>query len=99
MSLTGIFSRSPLIAVLGATGIVLSAAYSIWLYNRIAFGSWSKYLNYTTDLTRREYIILLPLLVATVLLGIFPNVVLDTLHVSVSTLLYTTDSIPFLIKK
>lgn len=39
LCLTGIFQRNPIIAVLGATGIVLSAGYSIWLYNRIAFGS------------------------------------------------------------
>jgi NADH-ubiquinone oxidoreductase chain 4 len=90
MALTGIFQKSPIVAILGSTGIVLSAAYSIWLYNRIAFGSWSKYLNYTTDLTRREFMILLPLLIGTVLFGIFPNVVLDTIHVSVSTLLYST---------
>ena len=91
MSLTGIFQKSPLVAVLGSTGIVLSAAYSIWLYNRISFGSYSKYLGYTTDLTRREFMLLLPLLVLTVLLGIFPNVVLENIHMSVSTLIYTTN--------
>lgn len=95
LCLTGAFQRNPLIAVLGSTGIVLSAGYSIWLYNRIAFGAWSKYLNYTTDITRREYMVLLPLLIVTILLGIFPNIVLDTIHVSVSTLLYSTTNIPF----
>lgn len=91
LCLTGIFQTNPIITILGSTGIVLSAAYSIWLYNRISFGSFSKYLGYTTDLSRREFMILLPLLILTVLLGIFPNVVLDTLHVSVSTLIYSTN--------
>lgn len=88
MSLTGIFQRNPIAACLGATSIVLSAAYSIWLYNRITFGYWSPYLNYTIDLNRREYIILLPLLILTVLLGIYPNVVLNDIHNSVSSLIY-----------
>lgn len=91
LALTGTFKKNPIIAVLGSTGIVLSAAYSIWLYNRISFGSFSKYLGYTTDINRREFMLLLPLLIMTILLGIFPNVVLDTLHVSVSTLIYSTN--------
>lgn len=85
LCLAGAFQRNPLFAVLGSTGIVLSAAYSIWLYNRIAFGAWSKYL--TTDLSRREFMLLLPLLIVAVIFGIFPNIVLDTVHVYTTTLL------------
>ena len=44
LSLTGVFLQSPFIAVLGATGIVLSAAYSIWTFTRISYGSYSNYL-------------------------------------------------------
>ena len=89
--LTGVFQRNPIAAILGSSGIILSAAYSIWLYNRISFGSYSEYLNYPPqgDLTRREFMLLLPLLIITILLGIFPNIVLDTIHSSVSTLIYT----------
>ena len=89
LCLAGAFQRNPVFAVLGSTGIVLSAAYSIWLYNRIAFGAWSKYLNYTTDLTRREFMLLLPLLFVAVLFGIFPNIILDSVHASTSGLLYS----------
>ena len=89
LCLAGAFQRNPVFAVLGSTGIVLSAAYSIWLYNRIAFGSWSKYLNYTTDLTRREFMLLLPLLFVAVVFGIFPNIILDSVHASTSGLLYS----------
>lgn len=88
MSLAGIFQQNPIMAVLGSTSIVLSAGYSIWLYNRISFGGYSPYLKYTIDLTRREYMVLLPLLVLTVFFGVFPNVILENLHASVSTLIY-----------
>ena len=91
LCLAGAFQRNPVFAVLGSTGIVLSAAYSIWLYNRIAFGSWSKYLNYTTDLTRREFMLLLPLLFVAVVFGIFPTIILDSVHASTSGLLYSIE--------
>lgn len=39
LALTGVFQRNPLVAIIGSTGIILSAAYSIWLYNRISFGT------------------------------------------------------------
>jgi NADH-ubiquinone oxidoreductase chain 4 len=90
MSLIGIFERSPVTAVLGATGILFSAIYSIFMYNRISYGTLSPYLKPMKDIDRREYFLLLSLLIPTVLLGIFPNVVLDTLHVGVTTLLYNT---------
>lgn len=91
LTLTGVFQANPVIALFGSTGIVLSAAYSIWLFNRISFGSWSKYMNYTTDLNRREFMVLLPLLFLTIIIGIFPNIVLETLHISVSQLIYNVD--------
>jgi NADH-ubiquinone oxidoreductase chain 4 len=88
LSLIGIWERSPLIATLGATGIVLSAIYSIYLYNRISYGIYSPHLKPIKDISRREFILLITLLLPTVLLGIFPNVILDGLHFSTSSLLY-----------
>jgi NADH-ubiquinone oxidoreductase chain 4 len=88
MSLMGMWDRNVVISVLGATGIVLSACYSFWLYNRISYGSFSPYLTVTSDLTRREFMLLISLIIPIVLFGIFPNVILDTLHVSVTSLLY-----------
>lgn len=88
LSLTGIFQRSPVRGVLGATSIVLSACYSIFLYNRLRFGRYSQYLSYTIDITRREFIVLIPLLLAPLILGIMPNIILNDLHVSVTQLLY-----------
>ena len=90
LSLIGIWEVNPIISALGATGIVLSACYSIFLYNRISYGTYSPNMNnvMVLDITRREFIILISLLIPTILLGIFPNVILDSIHVSVSTILY-----------
>jgi len=88
LALIGIWTVNPWIAVLGGTGIVLSACYSIFLYNRISYGSYSPHLKPMKDISRREFAILISLLIPTVLLGIFPNIILDTLHVSVTQLLY-----------
>ncbi len=90
MSLAGIFQRSPVIGLLGASSIILSAAYSIYLYNRISFGAYSRYLSYTTDISRREFMLLVPLLLTAVVFGIMPNMILGDIHVAVSGLLYTT---------
>jgi NADH-ubiquinone oxidoreductase chain 4 len=90
LALIGIWEVNPIISALGATGIVLSACYSIFLYNRISYGTYSPNMNniIVLDITRREFVILISLLIPTILLGIFPNVILDSIHVSVSTILY-----------
>lgn len=92
MSLMGIWNESPLTAVLGASGIVLSAVYSLFLYNRLSYGSYHPSLQPLKDIDRREFFLLLSLLIPTFLLGIFPNVILDTLHMSVASLLYEVPS-------
>jgi NADH-ubiquinone oxidoreductase chain 4 len=88
LSLTGVYLQSPFIAVLGASGIVLSAAYSIWLYIKISYGSYSSVINnlsgIMTDINRREFFLLLPLLLSTLALGLFPNIILSDLHTAVS---------------
>ena len=88
MSLIGIWERSPFAALIGATGIVFSAIYSVYLYNRLSYGSYSPYLKPVKDINRREFVLLISLLIPTFVLGVYPNVILDTLHASVSTLLY-----------
>jgi NADH-ubiquinone oxidoreductase chain 4 len=98
LSLNGTFMRSPVVGLLMSTGIVFSAGYSIWLFNRICFGAFSPYLTVpsmpvngggdTHDVTRREYMVLLALLIPTFVFGIWPNIILNDLHYSVSTLIY-----------
>ena len=88
LSLIGIWDKSPIISALGATGIVFSACYSIYLYNRLSYGLYSPHLKPVKDVNRLEFNILIALLIPTFLLGIFPNVILDSLHLSVTSLLY-----------
>jgi NADH-ubiquinone oxidoreductase chain 4 len=88
LSLIGIWQINPIIASLGATGIVLSACYSIFLYNRVSYGNYSPYLPPLKDINRREFYLLISLLIPTVIFGIFPNIILESLHISVSALLF-----------
>ena len=90
MSLYGIFERLPLLGVLASSSIVFSAGYTIFMYNRIAFGgSLSKWFQVSvSDLNKREFFILLTLTVFVVVLGIYPAPVLDGLHYSVTSLIY-----------
>lgn len=91
MSLYGAFERMPILGVLATTSIVLSTAYTMFMYNRIAFGgSYSIYfVENIGDVTRREFIMLLVFVVLTVLFGIYPAPILDGLHYSVTSLIYT----------
>jgi NADH-ubiquinone oxidoreductase chain 4 len=90
MSLYGVFERLPLLGVLASSSIVFSAAYTIYMFNRIAFGgSFSKFFEANiSDVNKREFFILLTLVVFTVLLGIYPAPILDGLHYSVSSLIF-----------
>ena len=88
LSLIGIWNKSPVISAIGASGIVFSACYSIYLYNRLSYGLYSPHLKPIKDINRLEFNLLIALLIPTILLGIFPNVILDSLHLQVSTLLY-----------
>lgn len=93
MSLYGVFEKLPLLGVLASSSIVFSAAYTIFMFNRIAFGG-AFFLNtmdrYTfIDVNKREFLILLTLVVFTVVLGIYPAPILDGLHFSVSSLIYS----------
>jgi NADH-ubiquinone oxidoreductase chain 4 len=90
LSLLAVFQVNPLIGLLACSGIVLSAAYALFLYNRVCFGEMSMYLKhsqYSRDITRREFYILLPLIIFTLFFGIFPQILLDTLHTSVLAIL------------
>jgi NADH-ubiquinone oxidoreductase chain 4 len=91
MSLYGVFERLPLLGVFASSSIVFSAAYTIYMFNRIAFGgSFSKFFEANiSDVNKREFFILFTLVMFTIVLGIYPAPVLDGLHYSVSSLIYT----------
>jgi NADH-ubiquinone oxidoreductase chain 4 len=90
MSLYGVFERLPLLGVFASSSIVFSAAYTIYMFNRIAFaGSFSKFFEANiSDVNKREFFILFTLVIFTVVLGIYPAPVLDGLHYTVSSLIY-----------
>ena len=92
MSLYGVFERIPLLGVMASSSIILSAAYTIFMFNRIAFGGYfSKYFETNLiDLNKREFYILFTLVLFTVVLGIYPSPILDGLHYSVSYLIYAS---------
>jgi len=75
------------IGILASSGMILSAAYALFLFNRISFGTLSPYISQTSDLTRRELYILLPLIVLTLILGIVPSFFFDPLHLPVLIIL------------
>ena len=91
MSVYGVFERMPILGVLASSSIIFSAAYTIYMYNRIAFGgSYSIYfVENIGDVTKREFIMLLVFVILTVLFGIYPVPILDGLHYSVSSLIYS----------
>jgi NADH-ubiquinone oxidoreductase chain 4 len=90
MSLYGVFERLPLLGLFASSSIVFSAAYTIYMYNRIAFGgTFSKFFEANlADVSKREFSILFTLVIFTVVLGIYPAPLLDGLHYSVSSLIY-----------
>ena len=90
MSLYGIFERLSIAGILASSSIILSAVYTIFMFNRIIFGGIFKgWFTYLPDLNKREYSILLILVLFTVILGIYPSIILDGLNYNVSSLLFT----------
>lgn len=93
MSLYGVFERLPLLGVFASSSIVFSAAYTIYMFNRIAFGgSFTKFFEENiSDLlrTKREFFLLFILVLFTVVFGVYPSLILDGLHYSVSSLVYS----------
>ena len=88
LSLIGTFRVNSLVATLATIGTILSAAYALWLYRKVVFGTLSKpSLAAIKDLDYREMITLGPLVALTLLFGIYPKPVLDMSAASVAQLL------------
>uniref|UniRef100_UPI0031F424D8 NADH dehydrogenase subunit 4L n=1 Tax=Zygnema cf. cylindricum TaxID=3142258 RepID=UPI0031F424D8 len=86
--LVGAFQRNTLIATLAAIGMILGAAYSLWLYNRVVFGAWKpNFINKFSDLNRREVFMFIPFVLGVLWMGIYPEVFLDCMHTSVCNIL------------
>jgi len=85
--LVGAFKARAVYAVLAAGGIVLSAFYMLWMYQRVMHGPLDKEENRRlTDLTAREWLILVPIVLLVVAIGVYPKPFLETMEASVKAL-------------
>lgn len=76
--LVGVFLNNSWVALFAGTGMVLGAGYSLWLLNRILFGNPKNFsIIGFKDLTRMEFFILLPFIFLTILLGVFPELIIN----------------------
>ena len=88
LSLIGTFKVNTWVATLAATGLILSTCYALWLYHQVIFGVLDKpTLAHMLDLSGREIVTFAPLLVLTILFGVYPKPVLDMSAASVTALL------------
>ena len=88
--LMGAFKDNFLVAVIASLGVILGAAYMLWLYKRVIFGKLeNKELEKMIDLDRSEYFILLTLAVPTLFFGFYPDPLINTIEVSVNNLIET----------
>ena len=86
--LTGCYQTNPFIAFLGCLGMVLGGGYALWCLNRVVFGfTKPQYANTYSDLNRREFWMMLPLVAATLWMGVYPEVFLNEMHASVAHVL------------
>jgi NADH-quinone oxidoreductase subunit M len=87
LTLMGIFQVNTWVAAVATTGVILSAAYALWLYRRVVFGDLIKEaLKSITDMDRREKAIFAPLIAMTLILGVYPSLVTDIIGPSVTAL-------------
>jgi NADH-quinone oxidoreductase subunit M len=88
LALIGTFRVNNWVATLATLGTILSAAYMLWLYRKVIFGRLEKpSLAAITDVGWREIVVLAPLVVLTIVFGLYPRPVLDISAVSVAQLI------------
>lgn len=88
LTLLGAFEANTYVALFATTGVILSAAYALWLYRRVIWGALEKEkLKALLDLSAREKLILYPLAAATIFFGVYPAPVFDATAASVDLLL------------
>ena len=82
MLFTGIFQDNAFVALIASLGIILSGAYSLWLFNRIAYGNLKiSFISGFEDINKREFMVFLPLVFLTIFLGVYPTPIIDKLSI------------------
>jgi proton-translocating NADH-quinone oxidoreductase chain M len=85
--LLGIYKTNVTSSIIGALGVILCGAYSLWLYNRIIFGNLKiAFVVKFKDVNFREFAILLPLLILVIFMGIYPSFFSNFIHLSICNL-------------
>ncbi len=93
LSLLGAFRTNPWVAFFATSGVILSAAYALWLYRRVVYGELTKpALQGIKDLTTREMVILAPLVLLVIYYGVHPGPILDSFAASTDSLLKGTQA-------
>ncbi|MGI9349967.1 MAG: NADH-quinone oxidoreductase subunit M [Rhizobiaceae bacterium] len=88
LTLLGVFQVNTWVALFATTGVILSAAYALWLYRRVVFGALDKEsLKSILDLDRREKAIIYPLVVLVIFYGVYPMPIFDATNASVDALI------------
>ncbi|MGI8390657.1 NADH-quinone oxidoreductase subunit M [Brucella anthropi] len=93
LTLFGVFRVNTWVALFATTGVILSAAYALWLYRQVVFGALTKEsLKALLDLSPREKIILYPLVALTIFFGVYPTPVFDVTAGAVNALVQHYDA-------
>ena len=89
--LAGSFKTNTSATFISATGMIIGGCYSLWLFNRISYGNLKvQYLKDYVDINKREAFIFLPLIFGTIVIGLYPEVFLNSMHMSVNMLVEIT---------
>jgi proton-translocating NADH-quinone oxidoreductase chain M len=79
--LVGVYNTNTTAAFLGSVSMILGGAYSLWLYNRVAYGNVKvEYISKFNDISLKEFMVIFPLLLATLGVGLYPNIFLSSVH-------------------
>ncbi len=94
LTLVAVFKVNTWVAFGATFGVILSAAYALYLYRRVMFGDLIKEsLKGIADMDRREKLLFAPLVFFTILLGIYPGLVLDITGPSVEALVHNFETV------
>jgi NADH-quinone oxidoreductase subunit M len=86
--LLGTFRANPKMAAFAATGVILSATYMLWMFQRVNYGPVTNEKNERLpDLTPREWVVIVPIIALAVVMGVFPNIFLRPIEPAVDRML------------
>ena len=94
LTLMGAFQVNSWVAFFATTGVILSAAYALYLYRRVVFGALEKEsLKSILDLNLREKVILIPMIILTIFFGVYPEPIFAAIHGPVAQIVQHYDAV------